>query len=122
MADKSQRINYDYKPYVPFNVPMFLFIPEIVTTKGSTKKIYPENGILIYCSFRTFGGTEKVVNGVLSVENTAVIETWYRPDIKSDCILRDLNGVDYEILGTPENLNVRNQFMRIKIRAVQGGA
>ena len=77
---------------------------------------------MIYCSFRTFGGTEKVVNGVLSVENTAVIETWYRPDIKSDCILRDLNGVDYEILGTPENLNVRNQFMRIKIRAIQGGA
>lgn len=122
MADKSQRVNYDYKPYVPFNVPMFLFIPEIVTTKGSTKKIYPENGILIYCSFRTFGGTEKVVNGLLSVESTAVIETWYRPDIKSDCILRDLNGSDYEILGTPENLNVRNQFMRIKIRAVQGGA
>lgn len=122
MADKSQRINYDYKPYVPFNVPMYLLIPETVTAKGSTKKIYPENGILIYCSFRTFGGTEKVVNGVLTVENTAVIETWYRPDIKSDCRLRDLNGVDYEILGTPENLNVRNQFMKIKIRAVQGGA
>lgn len=121
MADKSQRINYDYKPYVPFNVPMFLFTPEIVTTKGSTKKIYPENGILIYCSFRTFGGTEKVINGLLSVENTAVIETWYRPDIKSDCRLRDLNGVDYEILGTPENINVRNQFIRMKIRAVKGG-
>lgn len=111
-----------YKPNIPFTVPMYLLIPETVTAKGSTKKIYPENGILIYCSFRTFGGTEKVVNGVLSVENTAVIETWYRPDIKSDCILHDLNGVDYEILGTPENLNVRNQFMRIKIRAVQGGA
>lgn len=111
-----------YKPNIPFTVPMYLLIPETVTAKGSTKKIYPENGILIYCSFRTFGGTEKVVNGVLSVENTAVIETWYRPDIKSDCILRDLNGIDYEILGTPENLNVRNQFMRIKIRAVQGGA
>ena len=122
MADKSQRVNYDYKPYVPFNVPMYLLIPETVTAKGSTKKIYPENGTLIYCSFRTFGGTEKVVNSVLTVENTAVIETWYRPDIKSDCILRDLNGINYEILGTPENLNVRNQFMRIKIRAVQGGA
>lgn len=112
----------EYRPKMPFNVPMFLFIPETVTAKGSTKKTYPENGILIYCSFRTFGGTEKVVNGVLSVENTAVIETWFRPDIKSDCRLRDLNDINYEILGTPENINMQNQFMKIKIRAIRGGA
>ena len=112
----------EYRPKMPFNVPMFLFVPEEVTVKGSTKKTYPENGILIYCSFRTFGGTEKVVNGMLSVENTAVIETWYRPDIKSDCRLRDLNGIDYEILGTPENINMQNQFLKIKIRAIRGGA
>lgn len=111
-----------YKPNSPFTVPMYLLIPETVTAKGSTKKIYSENGILIYCSFRTFGGTEKVVNGVLSVENTVVIETWFRPDIKSDCRLRDLNDINYEILGTPENINMQNQFMKIKIRAIRGGA
>lgn len=112
----------NYRPSGPFNVPMFLFVPTSTTIKGSTKNIYPETGELIYCSFRTFGGTEKVVNDVLVVENTAVIETWFRPDIKADCQLEDANGIRYEILGTPENINQRNQYLRFKIRAIRGGA
>lgn len=112
----------EYKPSGPFNVPLFLFVPTVTTVKGSSKKIYSENGELIYCSFRTFGGTEKVVNDVLTVEDTAVIETWFRPDIKSDCKLKDAGGLEYEILGTPENINKRNQYLRFKIRSIRGGA
>lgn len=112
----------NYKPSGPFDVPMFLFIPTATTIKGSTKKAYPEEGELIYCTFRTFGGTEKVVNDVLTVENTAVIETWFRPDIKADCQLEDSAGLRYEILGTPENINQRNQYLKFKIRAIRGGA
>nr|DAV36540.1 MAG TPA: PORTAL PROTEIN, 15 PROTEIN, HEAD PROTEIN, TAILED BACTERIOPHAGE, SIPHOVIRIDAE.6A [Caudoviricetes sp.] len=111
----------NYRPNVPFNVPMFLFAPKIEVIKGVAKKIYPDNGDLIYCSFRTFGGTESKSNGVLVVEDTAIIETWYRPDIKSDCILKNENGDSYEILGTPENINMRNQIMKFKIRKVSGG-
>jgi hypothetical protein len=57
----------NYKPSTPFNVPMFLFVPTYTTTKGSSKKNYPENGELIFGSFRTFGGTEKIVNNVLTI-------------------------------------------------------
>ena len=32
------------RPADPFNVVMFVYIPEFKTVKGSTKKIYPENG------------------------------------------------------------------------------
>ena len=101
---------------------MFVFIPVVVTAKGSSKKTYPINGELIYCSFRTFGGTETTSNGVLTIEDTAVIETWFRPDIKSDCILEDADGIRYEILGTPENVNKRNQILKFKIRSIRGGA
>lgn len=112
----------EYKPKGPFNVPMFLFIPTLITSKGSTKKVYPQTGELIYCTFRTFGGTEKVVNNVLTIEDTVVIETWFRPDIKSDCKIKDIDGIEYEILGTPENINKKNQYLRFKIRAIRGGA
>ena len=112
----------NYRPSEPFNVPMFVFIPVVITVKGSSKKTYPISGELIYCSFRTFGGTETTSNGVLTIEDTAVVETWFRPDIKSDCILEDVNGIRYEILGTPENINMRNQILRFKIRVVKGGA
>lgn len=111
----------NYRPSAPFNVPMFLFSPKTKVIKGVAKKIYPDNSDLIYCSFRTFGGTESKSNGVLVVEDTAIIETWYRPDIKSDCILKNENGDSYEILGTPENINMRNQIMKFKIRKVSGG-
>lgn len=111
-----------YRPNGPFNVPMFLFVPSIVEKKGSPKKIYPDEGELIYCTFRTFGGTEKIINDVLAIEDTAVIETWYRQDIKSDCKLKDVDGIEYEILGTPENINKRSQYLRFKIKAIRGGA
>jgi hypothetical protein len=100
---------------------MFLYIPTTTTSKGSAKKTYPAQGEQIFCRFRTFGGTETTVNGVLVVENTATIETWYRPDIKSDCILKDVSGLSYEILGTPEDIEQRHQFLRFKVRAIKGG-
>lgn len=112
----------EYRPKGPFNVPLLLFVPTVVMTKGSPKKTYPDEGQLIYCSFRTFGGTEKVVNDVLTVEDTVVIETWFRPDIRSDCKVKDADGIEYEILGTPENINKRNQYLRFKMRAIRGGA
>jgi len=111
-----------YRPKSPFNVPMYLFVPERMREKGSFKNIYPENGYVIFCSFRTFGGTEKIVDNVLAVENTAVVETWYRPDITADCILKNIDGLVYEILGTPENINMQNQYMKFKVRARKGGA
>lgn len=111
-----------YRPNSPFTVPMFLLVPTTTTAKGSTKNTYPETGVRINCIFRTFGGTEKTVDGVITVENTAVIETWYRPDIKSNCELEDVDGLRYEILGTPEDIEQRHQFLRFKIRAIKGGA
>lgn len=101
---------------------MYLLIPIITTTKGSSKKIYSTEGELIYCSFRTFGGTEVKSNDVLTVEDTAVIETWYRPDIRADCRLKSIDGTVYEILGTPENIYQQNQYLKFKIRAIKGGA
>ena len=111
-----------YRPSVPFSTPLILLIPETTTIKGVLKKHYPEKGEMIYCSFRMFGGTETESNSVQIVENTAVIETWYRPDIKADCMLKTTDGMSYEILGTPEDIEQRHQFLKFKIRAVKGGA
>ena len=86
---------------------------------------YPEisDGILIYGSFKTFGGTEREVNGAYAVENTATVETWFRPDIKSNCRIGiPATGAIYDVLGEPENINMRNQFLKFKVTEVKGGA
>lgn len=112
----------EYRPSLPFNTAVKLFIPKYVTAKGSTKKVYPQTGEVIYCSFKTYGGTEREVNGVTVVEDTANIETWYRPDITSDCIIELAENVRYEIINQPENINLRNQFLKFKVRRIKGGA
>lgn len=111
----------DYRPQVPFNVPCFLYIPTESKEKGVTVKTYPDKGQLFYCSVKTFGGTEKEINGVIVLEDTAVLETWFNPEITADCKIV-IDGVEYEILGRPENINMRNQYLKIRVRAIEGGA
>lgn len=114
-----------YVPNAPFTTPLYLLKPTIVEVKGSRKKVYPEisDENVIYASFKSYGGTETESNGVLTVEDTANIETWYRPNIDSDCrvvIGNDITAV-YEIIGAPENIDMRNQYMKFKVKRVRGG-
>ena len=110
----------DFKPNLPFNVPAELFICTETRIKGVLTKTYSKaNGIFI--SFKTFGGTESTSNGQTVVENTGVVQTWYRADITASCRLI-IGGLAYEILGTPENINMANQYLLFKVRAVKGGA
>lgn len=88
--------------------------------KGVTTKTYEVVG-LINGSFRSFGGTESVVNGIVSVIDTATIETWYRPDITAASRLR-LGTKTYEVIGEPEDISLRHQYLKIRVRSVKGGA
>ena len=109
----------------PLSTPLRLLIPTYSESYGVPKATYPaiENGELFYGSFRTFGGTERDVNGQYAVENTATIETWYRADIKADCRIGvPATGKVYRILGAPENIEMRNQYLSIKVIAIEGGA
>lgn len=85
-------------------------------------------GVIMAC-FKSFGGTEKTDNGILSVEDTAQIVCWFRPDIKSGCRLVLLDGSEdtdnakaFEILGEPENIEMRNMILKFKVRRIKGGA
>ena len=113
----------EFKPALPYATPIELLIPTYQTIKGVTKKVYPENGIRLNCSFKTYGGTEQNKNDVYSVVDTANVETWYRPDIKADCRIKVLSTSDvYEIKGKPENINMRNQYVKFKVQGMNGGA
>jgi hypothetical protein len=115
----------NYRSSLPFSVPLLLLKPTFTKSGGVRVPSYPENadGILIYGTFKTYGGTDQTINGVYSVLDTADVETWYRPDITSDCIIALADtGARYEILGDPENIERRNQFLKFKVQRVKGGA
>lgn len=114
-----------YRPSLPFSVPLVLLIPTYTKVSGVPKATYPAvaDGIQFFGTFKTYGGTERDVNGIYSVEDTANVETWYRPDITSGCrIAIATTGAVYDILGEPENVDMRNQYLLFKVTRVKGGA
>ena len=127
----------DFRLEIKNPIPLILLTPiSIKKINGVNKKEYPliedalkekdENNKpinLFFGSFKTYGGTEKNINGIYSIEDTANIETWYRPDITSDCrIARASDNAIFDIINEPEDINQRHQFLKFKIRRIKGGA
>lgn len=101
--------------------PLMVLKPKTEVVLGVATKTYEQVGV-IFANVKTYGGTEKMVNDMLAVEDTAQIVTWFYPDITADCIIRTQDGIEYEILGSPENIEMRNQVMKFKVRRVTGGS
>ena len=92
-------------------------------TLGVSTNTYADVAGVLMVNWKSYGGTETTSNGVLSVEDTAQIVCWYRPDIRSNSrLVRLADGATYEIIGEPENIEMRNQFLKFKVRRVKGGA
>lgn len=115
----------NYRPSTPFSTALVLLKPTYETVSGVEVKSFPtlSQGIPFFGSFKTYGGTEQTVNGLYSIIDTADIETWFRPDITSECrIAVAESGKVYEILGIPEDIQLRHQWLKFKVKAVRGGA
>jgi len=108
-----------------YTTPAYILRPIETTIKGSKHKTWPEPSEydLIFISFRTFGGTESVENGVLSTVNTGNVETWYDPRIKANCRIKLADdGSEWEVIGNPEDIDRRHMILRFKVKSVNGGA
>lgn len=110
-----------YRPRTAFTTPFMLLIPTYKKELGKVIPVYPEEGEIIMVSFKTFGGTETTINGVWSIQDTGEVETWYRPDITADCRLKRIaDNKIYEIVADPENIEMRNQFLKFKVSSMRG--
>jgi len=102
---------------------MRLQTPTSKRVNGVLVKEFTDVPDIVFVNFKTFGGTERMNNDVYIVEDTAQIVCWYRPDITAGCRMARLSdGAVYDIIGEPENLEMRNMFLKFKIRRVKGGA
>jgi len=112
-----------YKPQIDSTIALQLLQPTYTNNLGVSTKTYSQNGDVFYGSFKTYGGTEKTTNDVYSIEDTAIIECWYNPDIKSDCRVKVCQtGAVYDIINEPENINMRNQYLKFKVKRIKGQA
>lgn len=106
----------------PFRVRFTLMTPTYKRVNGVQQVEYApaENDPYIFCSVRSYGGTERTINGVWSIKDTLTIQTYYRPDITSDSALMDENGAMWRMLNTPENIDMANKHMTFKVERVKG--
>ena len=116
-----------FKVSFPFDVPMKCLIPTETMVKGVPKKTFPdptdEKVPVFFGSFKTYGGTENFSNEIYTVYDTATIETWWNPTITSDCQIYLCETEErWEVLGRPENIGMRHQFMQLKVHKVGGKA
>lgn len=110
----------DYKPNLPFNVPAMLLKRTLTKVNGVNQESFTEK-TMFFCSAKSYGGTEKQVNGVTVIEDTWTVDTWFNPDFGKGDKIRFLDdGTEYEILASPENINRRGQYMRFKAVGIGG--
>lgn len=112
--------------YIPkeareLRTPVKLLTPTYTKYNGVRTKTLSADGDVIFCSWKSYGGTEQTVNGVYSIIDTAQVVTWYRPDILAGCVLMLEDGSKYEIISPPENIERQNRFCSFKVQRITGG-
>jgi SPP1 family predicted phage head-tail adaptor len=95
--------------------------PTITTYNGVRTKTYSETGEKIFVNWKSRGGTETNVNGIISILDTAVVTTWYRPDITSGARLKLEDGRIYDIISEPEDIDLQHRFVQFKVQRAKGG-
>lgn len=109
-----------YQPAVPFSVPAMLLKRSKTKINGVNQEAFAERS-MFYCSAKSYGGTEKIVNGVYVIEDTWQIDTWFSSDFGKGDRIRFLDdNTEYEIVASPENINRRGQYMRFKVVKIGG--
>lgn len=86
---------------------------------GAPKISYEDaNPPIVFCNWKSKGGTESTQSGSLVVEDTAEVVMWYRPDIsqKDRLLLNDDPKLAYDVIGPPENVEQRNMFLVLKVK------
>lgn len=109
-------MNYN-KNYYQMATPCRLYEVKAKKELGQITKEFVE-GPIIYCCVKSYGGTETVIDGILKVEDTLEFYTWYNPLIKSNCII-EVEGLKYEIMGTPEDIELRHVYHHFKAKRLK---
>lgn len=72
-------------------------------------------------NFKQKGTAETNANGLTVINEKTTFTTWFKADFAAADILT-INGVDYQIIGTPENVEMRSRYTVLTLERIGGGA
>ena len=108
------------KKIAQMTTPIKIQVANSSFTLGRKEKTYEDVSDNSMCNWSSYNGTETSVNGIINIEETATLTTWFDENIKDDGRIKRLNdNAIFEILNV-ENIEMRNQFMIVKVRRIKG--
>lgn len=113
--------------YKPANIREFVTIakhkkPTTETINGRTQKTYSAVGI-VRGKFKQKGTAETNANGLTVVNDKTTYITFYKKNSPFEAKdILTIYGIDYEIIGTPENVEMRGLYSVLNLERIGGGA
>lgn len=93
-----------------------------VTVDNRAVKTYTEVGT-VRGKFKQKGTAEINANGLTVVNEKTTFTTWYKKDNPfAAADILTINGIDFEIKGEPENVEMRNRYAVLTLERIGGGA
>lgn len=71
--------------------------------------------------FKQKASREMNANGLVVVHGNITYTTWWKRDLKAGDLL-EIDGVDYEVKGEPENVEMRGRYAVLDLEIFRGGA
>lgn len=92
------------------------------TVNGRAQKAYTNIGT-VRGKFKQKGTAETLANGLTVIHEKTTFTTWFKKTepFKAADILT-IGGIDYEIKGKPENVEMRSRYVVITLEQISGGA
>lgn len=110
-----------YVPSAILNIPCKILHVTYEKVNGVNTPVETESENVVWMSCKSYGGTEKIIDEQYTIIDTIVFTTYYRPDITAQDRIKILtDGSVWEILNTPENIELRGSFMTFKGRRWHG--
>lgn len=106
-----------YKVQDRLTTPIALFKQEKISVNGRVESLYSKvSNEVVWCSWKSYGGTESVIDGLSVFKDTATIECRYNPSICQNDIIENLiTHNKYKIITVPDDINQMHQFLRFKV-------
>lgn len=87
---------------------------------GRSIKTLQEKGA-IRGKFKQKGSSDIDANGLFVVNTSTTFITWWKSNFEAKDVLT-IGGIDYEIVGEPENVEMRNRYAILTLSKISGGA
>jgi hypothetical protein len=71
--------------------------------------------------FKQKGTSEINANGLLAVNDKTSFVTWWKSDFEAGDLI-EIGGIDYRVIGTPENVEMRGRYAVLNLERIGGGA